>query len=118
MEIQSNAAEQVVVRFTVNEGDHSYSDALYFTPAEYAALEPGHLEAMQQQRFAAWKQVVTAPPREVTVEERQAQIGALTEQQIATQGQILALADSDRAREILTAQAAIIAEQLVTLGDE
>ena len=90
-DITSTPAEQVVIRFTVREDDHEYSDALYFTPAEYAALTEADIEAMQRQRFDNWLAIVTAPPREPTDEEKAAQLAALVEQQAAIAAQIAAM---------------------------
>jgi RAB protein geranylgeranyltransferase component A len=95
MQIESTAVEQVVVRFTVTDGDHSYSDALILTPDEHAKLDAKQIEVMQQERFANWKAVVTAPPREVTDEEKAAQIEDLKAQLDATQDTLLALLPDD-----------------------
>lgn len=113
MEIQSTVTEQVVVRFTVTDGDHSYSDALYFTPEEHAALDEKEIEAQQQKRFENWKTVVTAPPRKITDEEKQAQIVSLKEQLDATRDAILsALPDEAKKLAFLKERAAITAAQI------
>lgn len=53
------------VRFTVEaDGYPPYSDALYFTPAEYAALSPEALEELKQERWQAWRSSVDSPPEE------------------------------------------------------
>ena len=59
--IKSTPQEQVVVRFTITEGDHSYSDALYFERPAYTALSDQELEAMQRARFENWLAVINAP---------------------------------------------------------
>lgn len=51
----------VQVRFTVVDGDDRFTDALFFTPADYAALKPADLQAQQLQRFNAWKAALIAP---------------------------------------------------------
>lgn len=115
MDITEQIAEQVQVRFTVVDGDHTYSDALYFTPAEFASLTPEQLMARKVERFQNWKAIVTAPPRVPTQEEIQAQIAALTQQQLDTQAQLLALAPGDQMLAILQQQFEIVSEQIGTL---
>lgn len=113
--ISSDQSNQVVIRFTVTEGDHSYSDALYFTPEEYAAQTPDTIAAMQQARFNNWRAIVTAPPVEQTPEMLQAQIDSLTQQQRDTQAQLLAIAPDDVMLPILQEQASLIAGQIAAL---
>jgi uncharacterized protein YaiL (DUF2058 family) len=91
MEIIDQIATQVQVRFTVTDGDHTYTDALYFTPEEYASKTPEEIEAMKVQRFENWKAVVTAPPREPADEEKAEQLEALKQQQELLAQQIAAL---------------------------
>ena len=86
--ITSTPQEQVVIRFTVTDGDHNYSDALYFTPAEYALETPETIAAKQKARFDNWLAIVTAPRPEPTEEEKSAQLAALIEQQAALTAQI------------------------------
>lgn len=90
MKIDSTTVEQVVVRFTAQDGDHSYTDALYFEPAEFKSLTPKQIEARQQERFDNWKRVVTAPPREITPEEKAMHVASMKEQFAATKDAILA----------------------------
>jgi len=40
----------------------TFRDAIYFTPEEYAALTPQQITAMEDERFANWVSVITAPP--------------------------------------------------------
>lgn len=44
-------------------GDHpwKYRDALHFTEEEYAALTPEAIEAMKDQRYTAWYEMVSQP---------------------------------------------------------
>jgi hypothetical protein len=71
--MQITEQTSVQVRFTVKDGDHEYTDALYFAPEEHAALTPEAIEAMQTARFANWKSIVTAPPVVLTDEQKAAQ---------------------------------------------
>ena len=117
--MQIASTESIQVRFTVTDGSDSFTDALYFSPAEYAALTEEQLEAMKQARFAAWKAVATAPPAPVvppTPEEIQAQIDSLTQQQRDTQTQLLALAPDDVMLGILEGQLALVQSQIAELS--
>ena len=53
--ITSTPQEQVVIRFTVTEGDHNYSDALYFTPTEEE--KSAQLAALTEQQAALTAQI-------------------------------------------------------------
>jgi hypothetical protein len=89
MEITSQ--QNVQIRFTVREGDHEYTDALYFTPEEFAALTEEQLEAMKVRRFENWKAIVTTPRPEPTEEEKAAQLEALKAEQERIAAQIAGL---------------------------
>lgn len=115
MDIVDQVVEQVQIRFTVTDGDHTYSDALYFTPAEYAAKTPEEIEAMKLERFERWKAVVTAPPRELTEEDKQAQIASLTQQQLDTQEQLKRLTPGDQMLSILEQQLALVTADIERL---
>lgn len=45
--------------FTIEQDGYTFTDALWFSPEEYAA--GSDIAALQQARFAAWLAVVTAP---------------------------------------------------------
>ena len=62
MEIQSDDP-LVVIRFTVTDGEHSLTDALNLTQAEYVtAIGMGTLDAMKQARFRAYLDFLANPP--------------------------------------------------------
>lgn len=106
----------VQVRFTVTDGEHEYTDALYFTPEEHAALSPRDLAERQAARFDNWKAIVTAPPIELKPEEqaaqKAAQITMLTEQLASVQEQILSLATPDEALAILQTPSEAVIEKI------
>jgi hypothetical protein len=54
----------VVIEFTRNEGPAPFSDAIVLTAEEYAALQPGDIDAMQEARFQAWLLAITPVPEE------------------------------------------------------
>jgi carbamate kinase len=111
MHVNSATQNQVVIRFTITEGDHSYSDALYFSQEEYSTLTESEITALQQERFNNWRKVVETPAPEPTAEEIAERVEAIARQQLDAQQQLLAMATPDRALEILDAQSALIAEQ-------
>jgi hypothetical protein len=91
MEIVSQ--ELIQVRFTVKDGDREFSDALYFTAAERAAIAAEDLEALKTQRFEAWKAIVEAPPAIAvppTEEQVLADIVALEEQRATLDAELAA----------------------------
>ena len=53
---------KVQVRFTIQRNGLTYSDALYFDPDEYAALDAIGIRTLANQRFAAWKAALDAAP--------------------------------------------------------
>jgi seryl-tRNA synthetase len=71
----------------------SYSDALYYTPEQYAAMKQSDIDAVKAQRVAAWKEIVEnpAPVKEVTKEELIAQIAAMDEQVASLESQKIEL---------------------------
>lgn len=82
--------EKVQVRFTIKDVDGTeFTDALYFTPAERAAVTPVQLAAMQMERFAKWK-AAAAPiiPMAATEEQIRADLDALEQQRAALEEQI------------------------------
>lgn len=100
MEITSQT--NVQVRFTIKDGDHEYTDALYLTPEEHERMTPEDIEARQQERFNNWKAVVTAPPVELSDEQKAAmeeqRIASLKAQFETTRAQILEALPDDESR--------------------
>jgi hypothetical protein len=45
---------RIQVRFKFQYNETAYQDALVFTQAEYAALEPGALDILKFERFNNW----------------------------------------------------------------
>lgn len=74
--------EKVQVRFTVKDGDDRFTDALYFTTEERAALTDEQLQALQMARFEGYKAAVAARPvaRARTEEEIASELKSLEEQ--------------------------------------
>lgn len=58
------AQEKIQVKFTWKAGDMPYSDALYFTPEEYAKLTPEAIEKMKLERMTNWANMVNAASRQ------------------------------------------------------
>lgn len=114
MEIQFNAEQQVRIPYRIGD----FSDCLYKTPAEYAALTEADLRAEMQQRHANWLAAINAVPPAPTPEDVQAQLDALVAQQAATQEQIVAIAPPEIVVPILEAQATTIAGQIAALTAE
>lgn len=121
MAIVSTQQEQVVIRFTVIEGDLSYTDALYKSAAEWAALQAdpegqAKLTAEQQARFDHWKAVLNTPGPEPTPEEQEAKLIALKEQFSAIKEQILtALPDDGAKLAFIQEREAIVSAEIVAL---
>lgn len=109
--ITFTAQEQIRIPFQIGD----YSDCLYKTPAEYAALTPADLEAEMQARYDNWLAVVNAVPPAPTPEQIAAQVDAMVEQQRITQDQIVALSPDNVLLPILEGQAAVIAGQIAAL---
>lgn len=49
----------VVIEFVRHEGPAPFSDAIVLTAEEFAALQPGDIDAMQEARFQAWLLAIT-----------------------------------------------------------
>jgi hypothetical protein len=47
--------------FTRGTAPYKYTDALHFTEEEYAALAPEAIEALKDQRYMAWYEMVSQP---------------------------------------------------------
>lgn len=93
MHIQST--QQIQVRFTVTDGDDTFTDALYFSQEELASLTEEQLENMKHARFNNWKATVNAPPApvvELTPQEKVDQIVLLEAQKVALDTKINELA--------------------------
>ena len=88
----------IQVRFSKQTTLGEYNDALYYTQADYASLDPVVVEAEKQSRADAWVNAVKNAPTSVepTKEELQAQKAVLEEQ----------LADVNT--KLLTAKAKVI----------
>lgn len=70
----------IQVRFSRQTEDGvTFTDALYFTPADYEALTEGEIEALEDERFQRWQEVVSSPSPEPSAADQLADI----EQQIA-----------------------------------
>ena len=59
---------QVIFKTTTAYGD--YQDALWFSQAEHDALTPEVFEAKKQERIDKWIAIVSAPPLEISKEDR------------------------------------------------
>ena len=70
---------RIQVLFTENTPVGQYTDAIYFTEAEYAAKSPSDIEALKQIRIDNWVRRINNPPikKEPTKEELQLQADAL-----------------------------------------
>lgn len=84
---------QVPIEQTTPYG--TFHDALYFTPAEYAALTEADIEALKQARVDAWVAAVSTPrkPAEPTAEDLAAD-AARVRREFEVLAQKLATADS------------------------
>lgn len=91
MDIQNEEVQQYVVKYTVKEGDHTYTDALYFTAEEWAEATPESIEAEQQRRFQNWLSFLSTPVPELTEEEKAAHLESLKQQQENLAAQIALL---------------------------
>lgn len=81
--MQIDSSQKIQVRFTVTDQGQTFTDALYFTSEEYAALTERELAEMQRARFDAWLALVQAPPLppvELSPEEIRGQIEQLQTQ--------------------------------------
>lgn len=67
-------------RFTIEKDGVTLSDAIVLPQSEYETLTDKDIEAIKQERFDNFKQVLSAPPIETIKEEQLAEI----EQQLAT----------------------------------
>jgi hypothetical protein len=59
-ELGTDVRIQVPIKAQTEVGE--YNSALYFTPAEYAALTQEQIDAMKQARVSAWVEAVKNPP--------------------------------------------------------
>lgn len=57
-----NGRVKVNFRKVSEDGKHKYQDALHFSQAEYDALSEAQLEAMKQERFDRWYDLIINPP--------------------------------------------------------
>lgn len=53
--------QSVKIPFTIMKDGLIYSDALYFTPDEYAAMTQDQIDAIQQDRFDKWVSLINNP---------------------------------------------------------
>lgn len=58
----------ICVAFQFGEAPYVLNDALCLTQAQWDAITPEEIAAMQQQRFANWVAAITAPPSDVVDE--------------------------------------------------
>ena len=75
-------------RFTVTEGDKSYSDAIVLPQADYNKLSSQDIETQKQTRFNTWKTIISTPPPVLTKTE---QLAAIAEQKKTLQDQLVVL---------------------------
>lgn len=61
MDTTSETRVQVLFTIRENPGDSGFTDALYFKPDEFAALSPKDLNAAQQARYTAYKEMLLKP---------------------------------------------------------
>lgn len=76
--------------FTIERDGRSFTDAIYYTVAEWEALTDAEVEANREARFAAWLAIVTTPPvvAEPTQDELLGQLGDLNDQVAAISDQM------------------------------
>lgn len=86
--VSQDVSTQVVVKFVLQDGDFTYSDALYFTPEDYKVMTQKDLDALQVKRFDAWKVVVTTPRIPPTPQEKLAYYNFLLDQRVSLDKQI------------------------------
>lgn len=65
---------RIQVLFTEDTPKGPYTDALYFTQAEYAATPRKTIDDAKAARVTAWKAIIDAPPIELTKADIQKQI--------------------------------------------
>ena len=58
-------ADLICQPFEINDGTYTLRDAICLTQAQWDAITPEQLEAMQQMRFSNWVAAITAPPSDV-----------------------------------------------------
>lgn len=57
-----SAVQQVVVKAVITDGPNSgYSDAITYTPAEFAALTNPQIRQQFADRYKAWQDMMSAP---------------------------------------------------------
>lgn len=85
---------RVQVVFTQDTECGQYRDALYFTPAEYAALKPADLAAKKQARVDTWVDRIKNPPPPVepTTEQLEAEVVEVQRQKTALDARLVELA--------------------------
>jgi hypothetical protein len=113
--VTTTVTQQVVVSFEAVNGDDKYTDALYFTPAEFAALTNPQIRAQAVARYQAWKAVVTAVRPPPTPAEIQANIDNLQQMEDATQEQLLNAVTPAAGIALLQARATKIAARIAAL---
>lgn len=101
----------VVVKFVIDTPHGPYSDALIFTPAEFAALKPADIERLKQQRVDGWLVALDQPSADVPVDAAKAELSGLLDRvsELAVTRGVDATAMAEiadiRVRLLLTAQA-------------
>ena len=97
----------VQVKFSVPVLIHGqaseFSDALYFTPEQWADMKPEELKAREQERIDNWQYQISHPPVAVepTKEQLEAESIALDEQIINAQVRKQEIADKLTVKEII-----------------
>lgn len=92
MSLVTQVIHRVEVRFTISEGDFTYSDALYFSPEEYAQLSGAMLQSLQRARFDSWKSsILTARAVEPTKADMQGRLDAIAAEKETLEAQEVSL---------------------------
>ena len=79
---------RIQVLFTTEEGGQSFTDALYFTPEEFAEKSQADIDAAKSARCAAWQEQLAKPAVEPTKAELEESAADLARQLDAVQTKI------------------------------
>lgn len=103
---------QILVEETAEDGT-VFTDALYFTPEERAALKDEELQAAGQARYDGWKAIVDAPPKALSEKERIEGVRAMLEQKAQIEAAVAAVAPADMAKALAPDTAEVAVEVAV-----
>lgn len=88
--------EKVQILIEVDQRDGTvYRDAIYLTRDERAGMTLQELRDIGQARYVAWKAAVSAPPRELTREEKRAMLEAALHERARIKRELLAADPTD-----------------------